>query len=298
MIFLNVLFPILVLVAIGYILTKTGHLKAEMISKLTFWILSPTLIFLVLYENDHPFHLFVDFGIFVVISTFVFWGLVLVIGRLANLSSDTTASLSLAVVFGNAGNYGLPLLLFAFGEVGFDLGVVYLSTSTLLMATLGIVIATWGNKLSWEPIIAVFKTPLLYSILFAVFFRLLNLELPEFVLRPITLIADAAIPIMLLLLGSQLVGVHLGKRIGLISFATLLRLAIAPVVALALATLIGLEGLSKSVVILQFSTPTAVNALVIATYYDRDPRLISSVILTTTLLSVITVGILLILLGA
>ena len=142
MIFLNVIFPILVLVALGYGLTKRGHIETNMLAKLSFWFLSPSLIFAALYENDVPLHLFWDFGIFVVIFTVVFWLISIAIGKMGCLSAATTASLSLSVVFTNSGNYGLPLLLFAFGEEGFALGVVYVTMSTLLMSTLGVVMAT------------------------------------------------------------------------------------------------------------------------------------------------------------
>jgi len=298
MIFLNVLFPILVLIAIGYVMTRNGYLNAEMISRLTFWILSPALIFSVLYENDVHLHLFLDFGLFVIVSTFVFWGISLLLGKLWRLEPATTAAFSLAVVFGNAGNYGLPLLLFAYGDAGFELGVVYLSTSVLLLSTLGIIIATWGKQLSWEPVLSVFKTPMLYAVILALGARSLGFEIPEFILRPIDLIGDAAIPMMLILLGAQLVGVEIGKRIKLITTATLLRLAVAPVAGLGLAILLGLRGLEQSVAVLEFSMPTAVNALVIASYYNRDPRLVSSVVMTTTALSVITLTILLLIFGA
>ena len=102
---------------------------------------------------------------------------------------------------------------------------------------------------------------------------------------------------LLILLGSQLVGVRLGKRIPLISLATGLRLIAAPVVAILIASIFEFHGLEYDVAILEASMPAAVNALLLASYYDCDPRLASSVVLTTTLLSVVTLTLLLIYLG-
>jgi len=101
------------------------------------------------------------------------------------------------------------------------------------------------------------------------------------------------VPVMILLLGVQLVGVRLGKRLALIGTATGVRLALAPLIAWGLAGAFGFEGLLADVAVLDSSMPTAVNALVLASYYDRDPRLVSSVVLTTTVLSALSLTLLL-----
>lgn len=298
MIFLNVLFPILVLVSVGYFLAKRGHLDGEMLSKISFWFLSPALIFSALLENEIASEVFYEFGGFVLIFSLIMWLIALLSGRIASLGSETTAALSLSIVFTNAGNYGLPLLLFAFGEEAFAYGVVYISISTFVMSTLGVIISTWGESFSFKPFINIFKTPIFYSVVLAVLIKSFAIELPLFVIRPIDLMADAAIPMLLVLLGAQLVGVQLGKRIRLISYASALRLGAAPLIAWGLASLFGFSGLIFKVAIIESSMPAAVNALVLATYYRRDPRLVSSVVLTTTTLSVVTLTVLLMLLGA
>jgi hypothetical protein len=298
MIFLNVLFPILVLVSVGYFLARRGYLDGEKLSKLSFWFLSPALIFSGLLENEIAPEIFFEFAIFIVLSSLIMWFVALSSGRLAKLGSDTSAALALSLVFPNSGNYGLPLLLFAFGEEAFALGVVYISVSTFVMSTLGVVISTWGESFSFKPFLNIFKTPIFYAVVLAVIIKSFEIEIPLFVIRPIDLLAQAAIPMLLVLLGTQLIGVQLGKRIKLISYATVLRLAAAPLFAWGLVTLLGFTGLLYKVAIIESSMPVAVNALVLATFYGRDPRLVSSVVLTTTALSIISLTILLLLLGA
>jgi hypothetical protein len=285
MVFLNVLLPILVLVAVGYGMARGGRLSSGGLSKLTFWILSPALIFVALYENEVRPDVFLDLGVFIVLISLAFWGIALAVSRLGGLSAETGAALALALVFTNSGNYGLPFLLFAFGDEGFQLGVVYVSISSLLMSTLGIVISTWGDHWSWAPFGNILKTPLFYSVILAVALKLGGVGLPLPLMRPLELLAQAAIPMMLLLLGTQLVGVQLGKRLDLIGTATLLRLGLAPLAAWGLAGAMGFSGLLHDVAIVESSMPTAVNALVLASYYGRDSRLVSSVVLATTALS-------------
>jgi hypothetical protein len=298
MIFLNVLFPILVLVSLGYFLTQRGHIKPDMLSKLTFWLLSPSLIFTSLLNDKIEVAIFLEFGKFVLLFTLIFWGIARIASKIGKLTSDSTAAFALAVVFTNGGNYGLPLLLFAYGQDGFSLGVVYLTTSTLLMSTLGVPIATSGEEWSWKPIISIARTPLFHAVISALLVKAAGFEIPLFALRPLQLLADAAIPMMLILLGTQLVGVQLGQQLKLLGAATALRLGLAPLVAWGLSLLLGFSGLMHKVAVIEVSMPSAVNALVLASYYKRDPKFVSPVVLVTTVLSVISLTILLILLGA
>ena len=296
MVFLNVLFPIFALVGIGYALARGGHLPAQSLAKLTFWVLTPSLIFHELSGSEIELRVFLDYGIYIALLSILFAALALAIGRSRGLSTDTTSALALALVLPNTGNYGLPLLLFGFGQSGFELGIVYVSLSTLVMSTLGVAIATWGGTFQWRLLFNIVKTPLVYAVALALFVRFAGVELPLFVMRPIQLLSDATIPVMLLLLGTQLVGVRLGQRLPLIGTATAIRLGLAPVAGWALTTLLGFGGLLQATAIIEASMPTAVNAVVLATVYDRDPRLTSSVVLTTTLASVLTLGLLLIIL--
>lgn len=296
MVFWEVIFPILALVAVGYGLGRRGHLEGEGLSKLTFWVLSPVLLFTALIHNEVEPALFVRLGGFVLVFSLVFWLLALALARLLRLSPDTGAALALALVFVNAGNYGLPFMLFAFGEEGFALGVVYISVSAFLMSTLGVVIATWGRTWSWEPFRNVLKTPMFYGVALALAFKGGGWQVPGFLMRPADLLAEATVPMLLILLGVQLVGVQLGRRWRLIGLATVLRLGLGPLVGWLLSGAFDLEGLLRGVAVLDSGMPTAVNALVLASYYGRDPRLVSSVVLTTTVASALSLTLLLLLL--
>lgn len=297
MVFLDVLFPVFAIVAIGYALGRGGHLPAESLAKLTFWILTPALIFHELSASEIELDVFVDYGIYIGLLTALFVGLAAVVGRARGLSTDTTSALALSLALPNTANYGLPLLLFAFGQSGFELGIVYVAISTLAMSTIGVAIATWGGRIRWQLLLNIFKTPLVYAVALALLARFAHIELPEFLARPIGLLSDATIPMMLLLLGTQLVGVRLGQRLPLIGTATLIRLGLAPLAGWALTMLLGFSGTLQSTAIIEASMPTAVNAVVLASVYDRDPRLASSVVLATTLASVVTLGLLLTILG-
>jgi predicted permease len=71
------------------------------------------------------------------------------------------------------------------------------------------------------------------------------------------------------------------------------RLLLSPILAVLIFTLLPADALTRRVLIIQSSGPTAVNAVILATKYDTHPEFVSSVILISTVLSVFTLSLLL-----
>jgi predicted permease len=106
--------------------------------------------------------------------------------------------------------------------------------------------------------------------------------------RPVSLIAGALIPVMLLTLGIQLadmkapkVGLDLALPIGA-------KLVVAPLVAAVAATLLNLGGTETGVVVLQSAMPAAVFTALVALEHDLEPELVTTTVLVGTLVSVVT----------
>jgi hypothetical protein len=102
---------------------------------------------------------------------------------------------------------------------------------------------------------------------------------------------------MLVLLGMQLSRTKVTKNWGFFSLATVIRLLVGPVLAVVLTTLLGLDGLTRKIVILQTSTPSAVLPLLYTLRFNTRPDLVSGTILLSTLCSAITLTVLLYWLG-
>ena len=121
-------------------------------------------------------------------------------------------------------------------------------------------------------------------------------QLPPAIARTSQLLADAAIPMMLVLLGLQLGGFGKLKRLPLVAFSTAVRLLLAPVIAIAFASLLDLSGAARFAFILQAGMPTAVMTIVLATEFDTDRDLALSVILTSSFICPFTLSLLIYLL--
>ena len=214
--------------------------------------------------------------------------------RLLRWDRDTRAASVLSLCLNNNGNYGLPVLLFAFGEAGFTLGVIYMVTQMAFVVIFGIGAASWhkGMSLSRLPL-SILKVPWFYAFALALVVRAFSVSLPLAVSRPIELLAQAAIPLQLLLLGMALAKVRVEGLLRRAALLTAAKLLIPPVLAWGVTAALGIEGLLRTVLIVQASTPTAVNALVLSLQYNRRPDLVSSVVLLTTVGNLATMSALL-----
>jgi len=117
----------------------------------------------------------------------------------------------------------------------------------------------------------------------------LGIRLPAAVVAPVTLLADAAVPLMILVLGMQLERASWPERPGVVAAAVLVSLVLTPVMALGIAHLVGLQGDALRAGVLQTSMPTAVITTILAVEFDVLPDFVTSVVSVSTLLSPLTV---------
>jgi predicted permease len=130
--------------------------------------------------------------------------------------------------------------------------------------------------------------PAIWAVILAFFMAWMNWSLPFPVERGVNLLSDAAIPAMLVVLGMQLYGRWRRVPLGPWSVAVGLRMVGGCAAALLLAWLFGLEGAAHQAGVLQASMPSAVLCIILATEYDVEPDLVTSVVFFTTLLSPLT----------
>jgi predicted permease len=210
-------------------------------------------------------------------------------GRLLRLDRRTLAGLIVVTMFGNGGNYGLSLTLFAFGEAALSRAVVYYLSSTVLVYTLGVAIASSGHASARQAVVGVFKVPAAYGMLLAGALNLFGWELPTGLARPVSIMSQAAIPVMLIVLGLQLAQARRPDRIGLVTAASVFQLLAGPVIGLAFAAWLGLSGPARQAAVVEAAMPTAVITTIIAVEYNIDPVFVTGVVLVTTLLSPLTI---------
>jgi predicted permease len=184
-----------------------------------------------------------------------------------------------SLTFPNAGNAGLSLSLFAYGQPGLALGILFFAMSSLGNWTIGQAVLAGRGQLR-----EVLRSPMIYATLAGILGNLAGVELPLWAMRSLQVAGNIAIPLMLLTLGVSLATLKVQDlRNGLI--LSVLRLGLGVAVGFGLSALLGLEGAARGVFLIQCMMPPAVVNYVFAVRYAREPAAVASLVVLSTLLS-------------
>ncbi|MBC7222506.1 AEC family transporter [Candidatus Bipolaricaulota bacterium] len=295
---LEVIGPTFLLVLLGYVFGRLGKIPARPFAEMSFWLLSPALIFETLRTAQLPAKEAGFVALFVLVHYGGMFLLSLPLGRkLFPSDADARRATNLLLTFGNCGNLGLPILLFAYGQRAVDVGVIFLAANTVLLSTLGVGIAAWRGRL--EPcrfLRDVLAVPWPYAVVLALIMRFTG-AWPAALGRASALLAQAAIPLFLLLLGLELAAVDFHGVAKPAVLLALARLVFAALLAWLLAPLFAKETVIRRSLVIEGSVPSAVNAYILATQYHRRPDLAATALLLSTLLSLGTFSLTLFLLA-
>ncbi len=278
-------------------LGKVLHVDPRGLGRVVFYIFSPVLIFdlminsqLKLVEAASVIGFTTSIVIVVGVITYIF-------GKMLKVERTALISILITSMFANTGNYGLPLVSFAFGEKALSYAGIYFVTTTLLFYSLGVLLASLGHMDFKSAILGLFKVPMLYALFLALIVKSLHWELPLALQRTVDLASGGTIPVMLVLLGLQMTQVEFSNNLRAMQLSVGVRLIIAPVLALLITAVFGIQGFARQGAITQASMPSMVSATVLATEYHLDSKLIAAVVFVSTLLSPLTLTPLLVFLG-
>ncbi len=296
----RILLPVVVLLGAGALLGSgrfTGGRTPDLrrVSWISLYFLAPCLVFSGLFRG--PAHVGPILTLFLTIVLFLSALGALAIGVSAKLGQAPAgrAGYLLAVLFGNSGYYGMPVCYLAFGEAGLAHAAMYMVCTSILSNTVGIFLAARG-KLHWSRALSeTLRSPMFWTLIVTLGIRFTGFDCPPLLLEAVDLVAKITVPVILLLLGAQLSQLDGASNRRLVASASVLRLVAAPVLAVLVTQLVGLEGLLRQVVIVEAGMPTAILAGLFAVHFDNEAQLVSGTILLSTLLSPLSLGLLLVL---
>lgn len=297
--------PVLAIAAAGYVLGRFRDIAVEPLATITIYVLTPALVFHSLATTPIGGETAVRLGLGVIAFTLSMVAIAWALARGVGHPAETRGAMVLSSTFPNAGNYGIPLAAFAFGSVGRSTAILYIVFQAVLMYTIGVYLASRGTVASpREAVIEVFSLPLVYALAAAWLARGLSVvpSSQSATMEAIQLTGDAAIPVMLLMLGIQLANTTYGAALRSAVPASLLKLFVAPAVAVAIALPLGLPTGVGRVFVLACAMPAAVTPLMLVVEYGGEregvsaPEFVSTAILLTTLSSVATLTVLIALL--
>ncbi len=291
-IFLNIILPVFVLIGAGVLFGRFARPDVRTLSHLNFYVFVPALVFAKVLASPLGLAAVARVGAAVLALAIAMLFLGCLACRAVPVLRPHQRVVPLAGAFYNSGNFGIPLAQLAFGDAGVSVIAVILMVQNLASFTLGVCL--FESQPGWRRLVlGLARTPVIIAIFLALALRWLDASLPRQLAVPLDHLANGLIPVALVTLGVQLSRSGRTRAWQPLALAAVLRLAIAPLLALGIVRLAGLEGLTAQVVTVAAGFPTAVNVYILASHYDEQPELASRLVVVTTLLSAVTVSLLL-----
>jgi malate permease and related proteins len=281
----EVLFPVFFIVGIGFLLGKKNpNFDTSFITTYAGNFGTPALVIFALTAGGVTFEVFKEFFFYalILLSAFGIIGLIFLI----LMKKDYIRELP-TFILPNTGNMGIPICLFAYGELGMGIAAAISSLVVLLHFTLNIFLAKRAFDFQ-----TIFKSPAFYAIIITVLFLYFDQPVPQFVMNTVMLLAYGMIVMILMSLGVAL------TQMKVFSFKDALitstgRVILGPIIGFILIKIFGLSGLSAGVILIQSSMPSAILCYLVASMYS--PKVIvdniSSTIVVSTIMSLVTIPI-------
>jgi predicted permease len=287
-IFVQTVLPVFLVAGAGYLLATFVTIDDRSVGRLLFYLATPSLVFRSLYETQLDAtalrHLAMAAVSAAVLTALLGWLISYDQERRRRVAVVLTSAVS------NNGNMGIPISYFAFGDAGMALATVYYVIMSFMSNTFGAVVASAGQQGVRDALKTGLRVPVLYAATAGILLNRTGVAAPESLLRAVDLMAGAAIPGMLILLGVQLRMAPIVRTRSLILRSMSVRLLASPLIAWLICILLGVSGVERNVIILQAAMPTAVITGVIATEFDASPSLVATIILFSTAVSIVTLS--------
>ena len=278
---LQVVAPVFVLAAIGFAWVRAGwRYDVEFVTRLSMTVSLPCLVFMALVRSQVDPATLRDTVLAALLCYGVVGGLAWIGVRVAGLGMRTYWA---PLTFGNTGNLGLPVALFAFGQTGFDFAVVIFAVMIILSFTFGVWVVAGGGS----PATAV-REPIVWATLVGGGFLVTGRGVPEWVGQTLDLVGQMAIPLMLITLGVAISRLH-PKAFGRAAWLSAAKLAICVAVPVAVGTWFGLPRIALAALILQLATPVAVTSYMLAAKYAAEAEDVAGLVVVSTLLSILAI---------
>ncbi|ANP36960.1 transporter [Phaeobacter gallaeciensis] len=282
---LEIVAPVFLLAGVGFAWVRLGfEYRIQFVTRLAMTLAVPCLIFTALMKTELDK---AAIGWFVLAALAGHALLALAGAALVRVMQLERRSYLAPFIFGNTGNLGIPLSLFAFGEAGLGYAVAMLAVSAVLSFTFGIYLVAGeggGGKALREPMV--------WATLLGALFLWQGWQTPQFLTNALDLIGQMAIPLMLITLGVAVARLTPGKT-GLAVLLSLIKVTLSAAIGWGLGLAFGLDYTAFGVLVLQLATPVAVTSYLLAEKFEADAQAVAGMVVVSTLMSVAALPLLL-----
>jgi len=273
----QIMFPIVAIVLLGILIGRRQNPQLDSINNINLNVFIPALVFASLIEHDFALQsnaLLAFVALLLMLATGL---LALPLSRLLHTEYRTVAP---PLMFHNAGNVGLPLMLLALGNAALAPALVLFLVGNLAHFAIATYILNRASK--WYLSLS---SPAILAAFLALGLQLTTVEITPTIILPIRMLGDIAVPLMLFGLGVQLSHAQFSHwRLGLAHGL------MTPVIGFSLAflfsQLFNLEPIQTAALLLFGTLPPAVMNFLLAKRYAQEPSKVSAIVLIGNVLAV------------
>lgn len=304
----QVMLTLFAIVVVGYIAGKWGYMGGtfdKKLSKVVIDITCPALILSSAMTGELPDRRYILPLLGISVLTYVLLtGVALLLPRLLTKKKDDEGVIGFAMMFGNVGFMGYPIVASIFGHEAVFYAAVLNVVNTFTVFTVGTMLIVGKNQestveekeMSRKKMLrkVLYSTPMLSAYLTMLIVALEIKDIPEFISQPLTMIGNITVPAALLIIGSSMSQLPLRALLGngTIYTTTLMRLAVLPVGIHYLMTLLGFSSFVVGINTVVIAMPVATYGTILCLRHGKDTTLITEVTFITTLLALISIPLL------
>ncbi len=303
----QVMLTLFAIVVVGYIAGKWGYMGGtfdKKLSKVVIDITCPALILSSAMTGERPDRRYILPLLGISVLTYLLLtGVALLLPRFLTKKKDDEGVIGFAMMFGNVGFMGYPIVASIFGHEAVFYAAVLNVVNTFTVFTIGTMLVVGKNQstveekeMSRKKMLrkVLYSTPMLSAYLTMLIVALEIKDIPEFISQPLTMIGNITVPAALLIIGSSMSQLPLRALLGngTIYATTLMRLAILPVGIHYLMTLLGFSSFVVGINTVVIAMPVATYGTILCLRHGKDTTLITEVTFITTLLAMISIPLL------
>ena len=295
-----VMMTLFALVIVGFVAGKLGYLGGDFdrqLSRLVINITCPALILSSAMTGQLPDRRYILPLLAISVITYVvLTAVAFLLPRYLTRQQQDEGVVGFALMFGNVGFMGYPVVASIFGHEAVFYAAVLNVVNTFAVFTIGTVLVTGSSEVEGSRFQkkVLYSTPMLAAYLTMAIVALEIDNIPAFVSQPLTMLGNITVPAALLIIGSSMSQLSLRTMLGnrTVYLTTLFRLVLLPVAVYYLTSLLGFSEFVVNINTLVIAMPVATYGTILCLKYGRDTTVITEVTFITTLLSMLTIPLL------
>lgn len=296
-----IIFPVFALLALGYVVVRTGYLPIEtaaILSNFAVRLAVPVLLFRAIYQLEFKsaFHLPMLAGFYA--SAFICFVTAIFLARaIWKRRPGEAVAIGFTSFFSNSVLLGVAITERAYGEEVLTPVFGILALHVPILYTVGMITMELarrdGNPLGetiQKAFKSIFSSPLMIGIMSGAACNIFNIPIPELIMTPVSLIAGTAIPIAIIGIGATLTRYKLNDRIGETLMITAVSLILHPTLVLLITHFIlDLPKIYVQASVIISAMPPGINGYIFASLYNRAVSVAASSLVMANVFSVITI---------